>query len=125
MGTRKSAIIVLLLVAVVTVSRLNACGTGGVSVDFHASASNHRIQVKSIGQDLQFLMVHGSGYQVARVPDVSVSLVDQSSTSAMMRADDGTTLSLSVVTDTASLYLVKVTWANVKKELWDCKQLSE
>lgn len=125
MVIRGRSLIVAILAVASVVPTLNACGTGGVSLDLRASSSNHRFQVKSIGRDLQFLMVHGAGYQVAKVPNVELSVTSQTSTSAVMRAGDGTQLSVSVVTDTSSLYLVKVSWTNLQTELWDCKELSE
>lgn len=101
------------------------CGEGGVALEFRATASSHRLQVNSVGHDLMFLMVHSTGYQVARVPDISVSLVESSETGAVIRADNGAQMAISVVTDTAALYLVKVSWTNLNSEFWDCKELSK
>lgn len=103
----------------------HGCGDGNVKLELTATASKHRIFVNSVGQDLMFLMVNPTTYQAARVPDVSVSVVTRSERGAVLRADDGTTLTLTVVTDTAALYLVKVSWTNLKKEIWDCKELSK
>lgn len=115
-----TVIVALLLAAI-----CDGCGDGNVKLELTATASKHRLFVNSVGQDLMFLMVNPTTYQTARVPDVSVTVVTKSASGAVLRADDGTTLTLTVVTDTAALYLVKVSWTNLKKEIWDCKELSK
>lgn len=116
--------VVLLLIAALSLHSVQSCGEGGIALEFRATTSSHRLQVNSVGHDLMFLMVNGNGYQVSRIPNVAVTLVQKSERSAVMRADSGATLSVSVVTDTAALYLVKVSWTNLNGELWDCKELS-
>lgn len=124
MGIRRHHLI-LVLIAAISVQLIDSCGTGGVALEFRATLSSHRLQVNSVGQDLWFLAIHSSGYQASRVPNVAFTVVSKSDTNAILRADDGVTLSFTVVTDTADLYLVKVTWGNLKTELWDCKELSK
>lgn len=121
---RLGVVSVLLLLLNWQANPTEACGSS-ISLELRATQSSHRLQVNAVGQDLMFLMVTATGYQVARVPNIAVSLVQKSNTAALLQTSDGATLSLTVVQDTASLYLVKVTWNNVKSEIWDCKELSE
>lgn len=113
--------IVLLLLA----ANCDGCGDGAVKLEMKATFSRHRLQVSSVGHDLMFLMITPTGYQAARVPDVALAVATISDSQAVLRAGDGTTLTLSVVADTPSLYLVKVSWTGLTKEIWDCKELSE
>lgn len=115
---------VALLLVLAAAPHSDACGSGGVSLDLRAKLSNNRFQVTSIGKDLQFLMIHGSGYQSARVPNVALNLVQRSENNAVLRADTGETLSIATVQDSTSLFLVKVSWTNLKSEIWDCKELN-
>lgn len=123
--TRRFSVVLVLIVAS-CVQLIDSCGDGGVALEFRATASSHRLQVNSVGKDLWFLAIHSSGYQSSRVPNApAFTAVTKSDTGAILRADDGATLTISVVADTASLYQVKVSWSNLKTEVMDCKELSK
>lgn len=125
MGIRQCcAVLAIIIAASSWLQWGDACGAG-VALEFRATQSSHRLQVNSVGKDLMFLMVFDSGYQVGRVPDVSVTKTSETSTSVVLSASNGATLTIAVVQDTPSLYLVKVSWTNLKSEIWDCKELSK